>query len=52
MNYYKLTDGRTIVGVVTNSDFRKYKPKTGMVVYSPLESAQLAEYKEKFYRDD
>lgn len=52
MNYYKLTDGRTIVGVITNSDFRKYKPKTGMIVYSPLESAQLAEYKEKFYRDD
>lgn len=23
-----------------------------MIVYSPLESAQLAEYKEKFYRDD
>lgn len=23
-----------------------------MIVYSPLESAQLAEYKERFYRDD
>ena len=52
MSYYKLTDGHTIVGVISNSDFRKYKPKTGMCVYANINDAQFAEYNNKYYKDD
>ena len=52
MKYYKLTDGHTIVGIIDSDCFRKYKPATKICVYAGINDAQLAEYQNKYYRDD
>lgn len=50
--YYKLINGQNIVGVVTQSDFRKYQIKHGLVLYADIEQAQYVEYESKYYRDN
>ena len=49
---YKLVKGKNIVGVATESDFRKFQPKHNRVLFSDVENGEFVEYKEKYYRDD
>ena len=47
---YKLVKGKNIVGVATESDFRKFQPKHNRVLFSDVENGEFVEYKEKYYQ--
>lgn len=50
--YYKLIQEKSIVGIISLNDFRRYQPKHNLVLFSDVENAQYVEYKGVFYRDD
>jgi len=49
---YKLVINKTIIGVVAESDFRRFQPKHKRVMFSDVENGEFVEYREKYYRDD
>lgn len=50
--YYKLIQGKNIIGIATSIDFRKYQEKHKRILFADEETGQFVEYKEKYYRDD
>ena len=50
--YYKLIQGKSIVGVISSIDFRKYQEKHKRILFADEEDGQFVECKEKYYRDD
>lgn len=49
--FYKLINNNTIIGAVTNEDFRKIQTKHNVIVYATILDAQFVEYKMNYYRD-
>lgn len=52
MSYYKLINNQNIIGVISQTDFRKYQSKHNLILISDIENAQYVEYKGIFYHDD
>ena len=50
--YYKLIQGKSIIGCATSADFRKWQEKHRRILFADEETGQFVEYKEKYYRDD
>ena len=50
--YYKLIQGKTIIGFCASIDFRKYQEKHKRILFANEETGQFVEYKGKYYRDD
>ena len=50
--YYKIIQGKSVVGIVASIDFRKYQEKHKRILFADEETGQFVEYKEKYYRDD
>ena len=50
--YYKIVQGKTIVGAISSIDFRKYQEKHKRILFADEEDGQFVEFKEKYYRDD
>lgn len=50
MNYYKLINGSTFVGVATERDFRLFQRKHKIVLACTVEQAQYVQIGETFYR--
>ena len=47
-----MIDSQSIVGVLSDDDFRRYQPKHNSVLFADIENAQFAEYKNSYYMDD
>lgn len=47
--FYKLLDGKNIIGVIPQTAFMKYQKKHNIMISVPIESAQYAELNGKFY---
>ena len=43
--YYKLIQGKNIIGIATSIDFRKYQEKHKMILFADEETGQFVEYK-------
>lgn len=52
MNYYKLINGSTFVGVATQHDFRVFQHKHKIILACDEEQAQYVQCGETFYRDN
>lgn len=52
MNYYKLIDGETFIGVVTQQEFRKYQKKHNVILACDEEEAQYVQCADNLYRAD
>lgn len=52
MNYYKLTSGKNIIGIVTSLDFRRFQKKHRIILICDVQSAQYVQYKDILYRDN
>lgn len=52
MNYYKLIDAGTIIGVCSSYDLRKHQAKHDILLACDEDSAQYIQYKDKLYRDE
>lgn len=50
--YYKLLSGTNIVGVVSYLDFRRFQEKHHTVIFSEINDAEYAQYKEDLFHDD
>ena len=50
VNYYKLINGTTIVGVVTSLEMRRFQQKHQIVLICTEAQAQFVQYKDKYYR--
>lgn len=50
--YYKIVQGKSIVGIISSIDFRKYQEKHKRILFASEEDGQFIENKEKYYRDD
>lgn len=49
MNYYKLINGETFVGIATQYDFREYQKKHGILLACDEETAQYVQVEESLY---
>lgn len=52
MNYYKLINNNTIVGVVSQVDMRKYQMKHNLMLTCTTDKAEYAEFNGIYYHDD
>lgn len=52
MNYYKLINGKNIVGIGLSLDFRKFQKKHGVILFCDEQFAQYIQYKDTLYHDD
>lgn len=50
--FYKLIKDKTIIGTVTENDFRKLHKKINIPLFADEETGQFVEYKEKYYYDN
>jgi len=50
--YYKLIDGKNIVGVISSSDFRRLQKRHKLVLFADEETAQFVDYNGVYYRDN
>lgn len=50
--FYKLIKDKTIIGTVTENDFRKLHKKINIPLFGDEETGQFVEYKEKYYYDN
>ena len=51
MEYYKILNNNTIIGVATSKQFARYSPVNECLLYCPKEQGQYIVYKEGLYRD-
>lgn len=51
VNYYKLINGTTFVGIATSHDFREYQSKHNILLGCAEESGQYIQYEDNLYRD-
>lgn len=52
MNYYEIISGNLIVGVVNDSDMRKYQHKHNIILICESDEAQYAQYNDILYHDE
>lgn len=52
MNYYKLINGTTFVGIATSQDLRRFQTKHSIILVCSEEQAQYVQVGDIFYRDN
>lgn len=52
MRYYKLVNGKNIIGVATQENFRRIKEENSILLVCDVDSAQYIEHDGTYYRDD
>ena len=50
--YYKIVLEKSIVGIASSADFRKYQEKHKRILFADEETGQFVECREKYYTDD
>ena len=51
MNYFKLIDGKNIVGIATDDNLRKFQKNIKTMLFSDIDTAQYIEVNDVYYRD-